>query len=149
VQELQVWRPLAAHVVEQVAAGQSRCLPRWTRIGCRTPRRGLPDRAREDHDRRELDRPGARAAGYFHNAGYFELGARTSARSWGPDAGIAQGRPPSLCRIREVACGLRAAARAALRRCLARQRPPHLARAPADNPFPALPRAVSPRTSRS
>jgi hypothetical protein len=132
-QELNVWRPLADHVVEHVGGGKL--------VSTEADAYWLPDTAGTDYRRQhtkttiviqdfDLDR---RRLGYFHNAGYYELE--------GEDFGqlFRLGLPPDptfmplfaeLVRIDRVvprpADELRALARAVLVK--------HLARRPKDNP---------------
>jgi hypothetical protein len=72
VQQLDVWRPLAEHVVEQLVAGRP--------LGLEVDAFWLPDAAgtdyRQNHSKtaivvNEVDLD-ARRIGYFHDAGYFE-----------------------------------------------------------------------------
>ncbi|HVU49801.1 MAG TPA: DUF1839 family protein [Polyangia bacterium] len=132
-QELNVWRPLSAHVVEHLAGGKL--------VSTEADAFYLPDTAGTDYQRQhtkttiviqdfDLER---RRLGYFHNAGYFALE--------GDDFGqlFRVGFPPDptfmplfaeLVRIDRVVRRpedeLRAQARALLRK--------HLARRPVDDP---------------
>jgi hypothetical protein len=73
VQELTVWRPLADHVVEHLAAGKL--------VSTEADAFWLPDTAGTDYRSKHtkttilIDRidTNAKRIGYFHNAGYFEL----------------------------------------------------------------------------
>lgn len=141
VQELQIWRPLADHVLEQLRAGNP--------VLVEVDAHWLPDTAgtayRIEHSKttigvNRMDLQGERL-GYFHNAGYFELHGEDFRAIFGPEAGSAPGSE-SATRLspyveyvkarRDFAPPLGAAlveaslANAAL----------HLARAPAENPFP-------------
>lgn len=73
IQELNVWRPLLAHVEEHLAAGKF--------VATEADAYWLPDTSGTDYRRNhvkttilaaEVD-AGARTLGYFHNAGYYEL----------------------------------------------------------------------------
>jgi hypothetical protein len=74
VQEMTVWRPLEEHAVEHLAAGKL--------LAVEADSFWLPDTTGTDYRNKhtkttiviaEID-PQARRLGYFHNAGYFELG---------------------------------------------------------------------------
>jgi Domain of unknown function (DUF1839) len=74
VQEMTVWRPLLEHAAEHLGAG--------TLMSVEVDAFWLPDTAGTDYRQahtkttivlNEID-PAARRLGYFHNAGYFELG---------------------------------------------------------------------------
>jgi hypothetical protein len=136
LQELAIWRPLAEHVVEQVAAGRPVLveLDAWF----------LPDTAgtayRLAHTKttvgvNEIDVARARL-GYFHNAGYyalegddfrevFQMDGPAHERVLPPYVEYVKWRPgfvaPRGAELAEASCAL-------LRR--------HLARAPRENPFP-------------
>ena len=72
--ELNVWRPLVAHVDEQLALGRPAIVEVDAFYLPDTAGHVLSDRARQDVDwrsRRLTAR--ARRLGYFHNAGYYEL----------------------------------------------------------------------------
>ena len=92
VQELTVWRPLEDHVVEHLGSGRL--------VAAEVDAFWLPDTAatdyRQNHSKTtvvfaDVD-PGRRTAGYFHNAGYFELqgedyaGAMRAVDTTGPAA---------------------------------------------------------------
>jgi len=86
VQELTVWRPLAEHVIEHLAAGRP--------LSIEADAFWLPDTAGTDYRRQhtkttivmnEVDLD-ARRLGYFHNAGYFEARGEDCTRLLGlPD----------------------------------------------------------------
>jgi len=133
--ELQIWRPITAHLEEQLALGR----PALVEVDAFY----LPDTAgtsyRAEHIKttigiQALD-VAAQRAGYFHNAGYYELG--------GPDFGDVfrlQGHltdPEYLPPYVEVAkLGIRPALTGrALVRASIELLGAHLARVPLDNPF--------------
>lgn len=92
VQELTIWRALEAHTIEQVQHGRV--------VLVEVDSFHLPDTAGTDYRTRHAKTtigivaidPDARRLGYFHNAGYFELGGEEY-------TGIRPStRPPVACR---------------------------------------------------
>ena len=134
VQELTVWRPLIDHAVEHLAAGRL--------ISTEADAYWLPDTAGTDYRSKHtkttivlasLDVE-ARKLGYFHNAGYFELGGEDFAQLFRLDAGADPAFLPLFAEriridrlVRRARPELVSASLALLRR--------HLRRKPASNPF--------------
>jgi hypothetical protein len=132
-QELNVWRPLTAHVLEHLAGGKL--------ISTEADAFWLPDTAGTDYQRQHTKTtiviqdfdPEARRLGYFHNAGYYALEGEDFAQLFRvgfPDDPTFMPLFAELVRIdriaRRPADELRALARALLAK--------HVARRPKDNP---------------
>ncbi|NPC57358.1 DUF1839 family protein [Caenimonas soli] len=134
VQELTVWRPLIDHAVEHLAAGRL--------ISTEADAYWLPDTAGTDYRNKHtkttivlanLDVDG-RKLGYFHNAGYFELGGEDFAQLFRLDMPADPAFLPLFAEriridrlVRRTQPDLVTASLALLRR--------HLPRRPTSNPF--------------
>jgi len=97
VQELTVWRPVIEHAQEHLGSGRL--------LSLEVDAHWLPDTAGTDYRQahtkttivlNEID-PDARRLGYFHNAGYFELGAEDFGQIFALDA-----PPPLLAPYAEI-----------------------------------------------
>jgi hypothetical protein len=132
-QELNVWRPLTAHVVEHLAAGKL--------ISTEADAFWLPDTAGTDYQRQHTKTTiviqdfdlEARRLGYFHNAGYYALEGEDFARLFRVDVPHDPTFMPLFAEVlridrlaRRPADELRALARPLLAK--------HLTRRPKDNP---------------
>ena len=140
VQELQIWRPLASHLVEQVEAGNP--------VLVEVDSHWLPDTAgtayRIEHSKTTIgvnwiDMERERL-GYFHNAGYFELGGEDFRAILGLEPSSAGERrpgylPPYVEYVKSRREFVPPRNGALVGASLANGRR-HLARAPVDNPFP-------------
>jgi hypothetical protein len=134
VQELQVWRPLADHVVEQVRAGNP--------VLVEVDAHWLPDTAgtayRIEHSKttigvNRIDMDGERL-GYFHNAGYFELSGEDFRATFKSDR--KPGYLPPYVEYVKPRREFSPPRGAALVEASLANAPAHLARAPGENPFP-------------
>lgn len=131
VQELTVWRPLLDHAREHLGAGK------W--LAAEVDAFWLPDTAgtdyRQSHTKTTIVLNAidgdARRLGYFHNAGYFELGGEDFAQLFAIDAPAAL-LPPYAELIRLDRCVARS--QAELRTLSARLLADHLAWCPRSNP---------------
>lgn len=134
VQELTVWRPLIEHAVEHLAAGRL--------VSTEADAYWLPDAAGTDYRSKHTKTTivlanldvAARTLGYFHNAGYFELGGEDFAQLFRLDAPADPSFLPLFAErvridrlVRRGQPELVSASLALLRR--------HLRRRPATNPF--------------
>ncbi|MBC8054995.1 MAG: DUF1839 family protein [Rhizobiales bacterium] len=131
VQELTVWRPLLDHAREHLGAGK------W--LAAEVDAFWLPDTAgtdyRQSHTKTTIVLNAidgdARRLGYFHNAGYFELGGEDFAQLFAIDAPTAL-LPPYAELIRLDRCVARS--QGELRTLSARLLTDHLAWRPRSNP---------------
>ncbi len=134
VDELNVWRPLAHHVEEQIRLGHL-CLVDVDAFF-------LPDTEgltyRQAHQKTSImtqmiDRE-SRRLGYFHNAGYYELAGDDYTGVLGDDE-VAMAVPPFVASVRLERLRPKSEHTAGLARSLAKE---HLARRPPTNPLARL-----------
>jgi len=137
VRELNVWRPIDAHLAEHVGAGHL--------VSTEADAFYLPDVAGTDYRRQHAKTTivvaaidvAARRLGYFHNAGYFELGGEDFDGALGLGGPVTRRALPlyaELLRLDRVVRRTDGALRAQALDFLAA----HLARAPARDPVEAF-----------
>jgi hypothetical protein len=134
VQEMNVWRPLLDHAREHLAAGKF--------ISTEADSFWLPDTAGTDYRRNhvkttiilaDLD-PEARRLGYFHNAGYYELGGEDFERTFRVGAAPDPLFLPLFAELVRIDRLIRRPAGELARRALSNLAR-HLDRRPAENPI--------------